>query len=120
MITEGLAKIILYVKDMNKQVSFYRDILDLPVQYPAGLDDYSQQIWVEFATGGCSLTLHFDPQKQLSQDRPKLVFGVKDIETAHQKLTERGLQLSHINSRLNNVRVADGCDWEGNPFSIYQ
>lgn len=120
MITQGLAKIILYVKDMNKQVSFYRDMLDLPVQYPESLDDYSEQIWVEFATGECSLTLHFDSQKELDKDRPKLVFSVKNIEMAHKKLTERGLKLSKINSRLNDIKVADGFDPEGNPFSIYQ
>ena len=119
MITRGLAKIILYVKDMDKQVHFYRDLLDLPVQYPKGLDDYSKQIWVEFASGECSLTLHFDSQKELA-DRPKLVFAVEDIETAHKTLTERGLKLSKINSRVGNAKVADGFDPEGNPFSIYQ
>ena len=119
MITQGLAKIILYVKDMDKQVHFYRNMLDLPVQYPKGLDDYSKQIWVEFASGECSLTLHFDSQKELA-DRPKLVFAVEDIETAHKTLTERGLKLSKINSRVGNAKVADGFDPEGNPFSIYQ
>ncbi|HEY9768679.1 MAG TPA: VOC family protein [Coleofasciculaceae cyanobacterium] len=119
MITQGLAKIILYVKDMDKQVHFYRDILDLLVQYPKDLDDYSQQIWVEFASGGCSLTLHFDPRKELA-DRPKLVFAVEDIEKAHQTLSARGLKLGKINSRVNNAKVADALDPEGNPFSIYQ
>lgn len=119
MITQGLAKIILYVKDMDKQVHFYRDMLDLPVQYPKDLDDYSEQIWVEFASGGCSLTLHFDPQKELA-DRPKLVFAVEDIEQAHKTLSDRGLKLGKINSRVGNAKVADAFDPEGNPFSIYQ
>jgi catechol 2,3-dioxygenase-like lactoylglutathione lyase family enzyme len=119
-ITEGLAKTILYVKDMDAQVSFYRDMLGLQVKYPVGLDSYQDQIWVELATGECTLALHFDRSKELGKDRPKLVFRVKDIETAHQILSDHGVKLSPINSRQGNARVADGFDPEGYPFSIYQ
>ena len=116
---QNLAKIILYVRDMNKQVSFYRDLLGLEVKEPVGLADYSDRVWVEWKTGECSLVFHFDPQKQMGEDRPKLVFKVADIKTAHQALTKQGIQLSQINSRSGNIQVADGCDPEGNPFSIY-
>jgi predicted enzyme related to lactoylglutathione lyase len=123
MITQGLAKIILYVKDMDKQVSFYRNSLDLKVKYPEGLDNYKEQIWVELVTGECTnnciIALHFDRDKQLGKDRPKLVFSVEDIEVAHQMLIDRGVKLSPINSRQGNAKVADGFDPEGNPFSIY-
>ena len=62
---------------------------------------------------------HFDPQKQLGEDRPKLVFKVADIEAAHQVLSKQVVEFSQINSRSGNIQVADGCDPEGNPFSIY-
>ena len=120
MITQGLAKIILYVRDMNKQVCFYRDLLGLEVKEPLGLSDYSDRIWVEWETGQCSLAFHFDPDKQLGKDRPKLVFKVADIQAAHKTLTGRGVKLSKINSRIGNAQVADGFDPEGNLFSIYQ
>ena len=116
---QNLAKIILYVRDMDKQVSFYRDMLGLQVKEPVGLTDYRDRIWVEWETGECSLVFHFDPQKQLGQDRPKLVFKVADINQAHQALTQQGVKLSQINSRQGNIQVADGWDPEGNPFSIY-
>ncbi|GAB4534641.1 MAG: hypothetical protein Tsb0014_20960 [Pleurocapsa sp.] len=116
---ENLAKIILYVRDMDKEVLFYRDILGLKIKEPAGLTDYSKPIWVEWETGECSLVFHYDPEKQLGQDRPKLVFKVADINQAHQDLTNQGVKLSSINSRTGNILVADGCDPEGNPFSIY-
>ena len=119
MSIQGLSKIILYVRDMNKQVSFYRDLLGLEVKEPVGLTDYSDRIWVEWETGECSLVFHLDIQKQLGKDRPKLVFKVADIQAAHQALTKQGIKLSQINSRLGNIQVADGCDPEGNPFSIY-
>lgn len=104
---------------MNKQVSFYRDMLGLQVKDPVGLTDYRDLIWVEWETGECSLVFHFDPQKQLGKDRPKLAFKVADIEAAHQALTKQGVELSQINSRSGNIQVADGCDPKGNPFSIY-
>lgn len=120
MITQGLAKIILYVRDMDKQVYFYRDLLGLEIKEPFGLSDYSDRIWVEWETGQCSLAFHFDPEKELGKDRPKLVFQVADIQLAHKTLTEKGVKLSQINSRAGNAQVADGFDPEGNPFSIYQ
>lgn len=118
MSIQGLAKIILYVKDMNKQVYFYRDQLGLEIREPLRLTDYSDRIWVEWETGECSLVFHFDPQKQLGKDRPKLAFKVADIEAAHQALIKQGVELSQINSRSGGIQVADGCDPEGNPFSI--
>ncbi len=118
-VIQGLTKTILYVQDMNAQVSFYRDVLGIEVKFPAGLDSYSNEIWVEFATGECALVLHFSREKQLGKDRPKLAFSVNDIEAAHKTLTERGALLSDIGSRLPDIKVADGFDPEGNPFSIY-
>ncbi|NJM70456.1 MAG: hypothetical protein HC862_09610 [Scytonema sp. RU_4_4] len=118
-VIQGLTKTILYVKDMNALVRFYRDVLDLKIQEPANLESYSNAIWVEFATGGCNLVLHADREKRLGEDRPKLVFSVNDMETAHKTLTERGAKLSDIRSRLPGLKVADGFDPENNPFSIY-
>lgn len=116
---QGLTKTILYVQDMNKQVDFYHNVLGLEIDSPANVDDFNNQIWVEFATGQCSLVLHASGDKKLGQDRPKLAFSVDDIEALHRTLTARGLQLSEISDRLHNVKVADGFDPEGNPFSIY-
>lgn len=118
-ITQGLAKAILYVQDMNTQARFYRDKLNLTVKDPVGVEDYNNVIWVEFETGECSLVLHLDKEKQLGKDRPKLVFSVNDIDAAHTALTERGVKLSDIRSRIPGLKVADGFDLEGNPFSIY-
>lgn len=118
-IVQGLTRAILYIRDMDTQVRFYRDVLDMKVQYPAGLENYHDQSWVEFETGECSLVLHISSDKQLGKDRPKLAFSVDDVERAHKLLTERGAELSVIRSRVDGFKVADGCDPEGNPFSIY-
>lgn len=52
-----LSEIIVYVQDMATQVSFYRDLLGLPVLYPIQAD-YRDEMWVVFDTGACKLCLH--------------------------------------------------------------
>lgn len=120
MVTLGLTKTIIYVQDMNKQVNFYRNILDLTVKSPANLNDYSNQIWVELATGECTLVLHHIGEKKYGEDRAKLAFSVNDIEVAYKTLTERGVELGEIRSPSKDLKVASGFDPEGNPFAIYQ
>jgi predicted enzyme related to lactoylglutathione lyase len=119
-LTQGLTKTILYVHDMNQQINFYCDKLDLTVKFPAGLDNYSDQVWVELATGECQLVLHYNGKKQFGKDRTKLAFSVNNIETAYKTLTERGVELSPIRDTPPNLKVASGFDPEGNPFAIYQ
>ena len=118
-IIQGLTRVILYIQNMETQVRFYRDVMDMKVQFPAGLESYHDQPWVEFATGDCSLVLHISPDKQLGKDRSKLAFSVSDVRIAHQLLTKRGATLSEIHSRVDGFNVADGFDPEGNPFCIY-
>ncbi|MEZ4657189.1 MAG: hypothetical protein R2911_06430 [Caldilineaceae bacterium] len=117
MIT-GLIEVILYVEDMNAQVAFYRDTLGLPVEYPAGLADYSGEFWVLLNAGACKLALHGGGGRRLGADTPKLVFGVDDIEQARQTLQARHVALSEVRSPAPGVSVCDGADPEGNPFSI--
>lgn len=118
-IVQGLTRAILYIQDMDTQVRFYRDVLDIKVQHPVGLESYHDQLWVEFETGECSLVLHINPNFQIGKDRPKLAFSVSDVETAHKLLSDRGAELTEIRSRVDGFKVADGVDPEGNPFSIY-
>jgi predicted enzyme related to lactoylglutathione lyase len=114
----GLIKAILYVKDMDAQVRFYRDVLGLSIKFPQGLSDYSNEFWVELDTGQCSLILHGGGQGRLGGDTPKHAFAVDDIEAMRDVLLQRGAKLGEIRSPAPGVRVCDGVDPEGNPFSI--
>lgn len=118
MKTNGLIEVIVYVKDMNAMVSFYRDTFGLEVTYPAGLPDYTNEFWVTLNTGQCLLALHGGGQGRLGQDAPKLVFGVDDIQTAHQELTRRGVKVGPVREAAPGVAVVDGEDPEGNKFSV--
>lgn len=118
MITTGLIEVILYVQDMQKQVAFYRDSLELSVLYPAGLTDYSHEMWVVLATGACKLALHGGGQQRLGQDTPMIVFGVQDIHAARTTLLARGVKLQEVFSAAPGVWVCHGVDPEGNPISL--
>ncbi len=116
----GLIEIILYVRDMPRQVAFYRDTIGLEISYPAGLAEYSAENWVTFASGTCSLALHSGGQERLGADTPMLVFGVDDIHSAWQELRARGIQIGEVFSAAPGVWVAHAFDPEGNPIAIEQ
>jgi predicted enzyme related to lactoylglutathione lyase len=113
-----LIEIILFAQDMNAQVSFYRDMLALDVTYPAGLADYSDQHWVTFNTGACTLCLHSGGQGSAGQIAPKFVFRVDEIFDARQQLIERGVTMGEVRTAAPGVLVTDGRDPEGNAFSL--
>lgn len=111
-------EVILYVEDMNRQVSFYRDKFGFEIRNPAGLDDYSNEFWVELDTGGCSLALHAGGKRRFGVDAPKFVFRVDDILAARQLLLDQEVEMGEIRSAAPGIWVCDGVDPEGNKFSI--
>jgi CBS domain-containing protein len=119
-ILTGVVSVILYVQDMNRMVSFYRDSLGFDVELPADLADYSQETWVVIGTGACRLALNAGGSGRIGEDAPMLVFGVSDIELARQTLLARGVTLEEIFDAGAGVKVAQGRDPEGNPISLEQ
>ena len=55
---------IVFVNDMKRSVSFYRDVVGLPLKFET-------PGWTEFATEGATLALHVCVQE------PKDVFGAR-------------------------------------------
>ena len=113
-----IIEIILFAQDMNRQVGFYRDVLGLDITYPAGLSDYSEEHWVTFNTGACTLCLHSGGQSRAGEDAPKFVFRVDEIFDARQTLIDRGVAVGDVRTVAPGVLVADARDPEGNAFSI--
>lgn len=114
----GLTEIIVYVQDMEAQVSFYRDALGLKLKNEYADADFKNSYWIEFQTGSCTLALHGGGEKRFGEDSPKIVFGVDDIEKARKGFEEIGVRLSAVRSPAPGVKVCDGKDPEGNKFSI--
>ena len=113
-----IMKVILFVEDMDSQVSFYRDKLGLPVKFPKEAENYGEDIWVELDSGPCTLALHTGGKRRFGADAPKIVFRVGDILAARQELTDQEVEMGEIRSAAPGVWVSDGVDPEGNKFSI--
>lgn len=118
MKTNGLIEIILYVRDMASQVSFYKEAFGLNVLYPSHIDDFSAESWVTLDTGQCILALHAGGQGRLGSDAPKIVFGVDDIQNAREHLLSLAVEIGEVRSPAPGVWVCDGKDPQGFPFSI--
>lgn len=113
-----LREMVLYTADMDSQVRFYRDTLELELAFPRGLESYDKQYWVVFNTGVCHLCLHGGGKGQIGADAAKFVFGVEDIEAVRTELLERGVPVGEIREPMPGIKVADCRDPEGNQFSI--
>lgn len=115
---QEVMEIILYVEDMSGQVAFYRDKLGLAVNYPAGLDDYGDQFWVELDAGSCILALHGGGQRRIGADAPKMVFRAGDVHAVRAELVARGVQIDEVRADVPGKLICDGVDPEGNKFAV--
>lgn len=114
----GLMEVILYVQNMDAQVSFYRDVLGLEVKTPQGVPNFESTYWVELDTGCCTLALHAGGQRRLGDDAPKIVFRVADVSVTRNELLRKDVPMGEIRSPAPGVSVCDGLDPEGFRFSI--
>ena len=114
-----LSYVILYVKDANKSLPFYRDTLGLKVRVDS-------PGWVEFETGATTVALHSD--EKLPAVRPHgqaiAVFNVEDIDAAYESLKAKGIKFAKEPQVVCETdgkagRSADFQDPDGNPLSIF-
>lgn len=85
-------RFVIYVSDMQRSTTFYRDTLGLPLKF-------SSPGWTEFDNGGTTLALHrhmSDGQRsaQTSAGQATLVFVVDDIHAAFETLKAEGVHFS--------------------------
>ncbi|MCB1220777.1 MAG: VOC family protein [Planctomycetales bacterium] len=118
MALKGISEIIVYVSDMAAAVEFYRDRLGLEIAWPAGKDDYSNEMWVSFSSGACTLALHGGLELMPKQVQPRFGFAVDDIDAARERLLGAGVVCSEVRDPAPGVRVVDCVDPEGNGFFL--
>jgi len=110
-------QIILFVQDMNREVRFYRDVLGLPLVYPRGLEDYANEMWVEFDLGETTLAIHGG-----AEDTPdtlhELVFYVENVASAREMIIAAGTQMDEIRELEDGSPTAEGRDPAGHRFSV--
>ena len=78
--------VIKFVSDMTRAVSFYRDVLGLPLKFES-------PGWTEFTTGETTLALHPASDKNPAGTL-QLGFGVADVQTFYNKMVGSGVEFT--------------------------
>jgi predicted enzyme related to lactoylglutathione lyase len=113
---------MLFVKDLDRMTTFYREVLDLqPVEHTR-LDN-----WVEFAGDGARFSLHAIPPAiaaSIQIDSPphvreqggiKLTFAVRDVDSTLARIAALGLAL--LERPWGSTEAVDP---EGNVFALHR
>jgi lactoylglutathione lyase len=112
---------IVTVSDMQRSVSFYRDVLGLPLRFES-------PSWTEFATEGATLVLHAAPApapKAGAADahaepagpcRPGL--GVPSVADFHKAMIKRKVRCLQEPTQVFGAWVAQYVDPDGLPISV--
>ena len=81
-----LKYVIKFVADMDRAVTFYRDVLGLPL-------NFQSSGWSEFATGETTIALHPATAKNPAGST-ELGFNVSNLDTFYRDMTTKGLEFS--------------------------
>jgi lactoylglutathione lyase len=111
--------IIVFVSDMKRSVSFYRDILGLPLKFES-------PGWTEFATDGATLALHASRGSRTAGNatedlpaglcRPGL--SVPDLDKFHQRMVANSVPCVEEPKEVFGVRIAQYADPDGLSISV--
>ena len=110
---------IVFVSDMQRSVTFYRDLIGLPLKFQS-------PEWTEFATEGATLALHAadspgggDPrQTPAGRCRPGL--SVPDLDAFHRRMTDNKVPCVQEPKELFGARIAQYADPDGLVISVSQ
>jgi lactoylglutathione lyase len=110
---------IVFVSDMKRSVSFYRDVLGLPLKFES-------PGWTEFATDGATLALHASEGPPSAKDDPQQVpagrcrpgLSVPNLDEFHQRMVERNVPCIQEPTAVFGSRVAQYLDPDGLGISV--
>ncbi len=110
---------IVFVSDMARSVSFYRDALGMPLKFE------SPQ-WTEFATEGATLALHISEAPHSENDAPhQNIAGrcrpgitVPNLDEFHQRAIEHGVPCIQEPKDTFGARIAQYADPDGLTLSV--
>lgn len=112
----SMNRVIVFVADVQKCASFYRDAFDLdsiPSDDPAG--------WQELDAGSCRLAFHKANRASGPKGVPnyshKIVFYSDDVAAIRDELTRRGIKMGKVRT-LGDLVLCDGRDPEGHRFQV--
>ena len=110
---------IVFVSDMNRSVSFYRDVAGLPLRFET-------PGWTEFATDGATLALHTSEGSNSEKDDPQQVpagrcrpgLSVPNLDDFHQRMVERNVACVQEPMEAFGARTAQYLDPDGLAISV--
>jgi lactoylglutathione lyase len=109
---------IVFVSDMRRSVSFYRDTIGLPLRFES-------PHWTEFATDGATLVLHLaesslpiaaDDGPRAGSCRPGL--RVASLSEFHERMIARNVRCLQEPKDVFGSRVAQYADPDGLTISV--
>jgi lactoylglutathione lyase len=99
---------IVFVSDMTRAVTFYRDVIGLPLKFES-------PAWTEFATDGATLALHA-AEDAAGRCRPGL--NVPNLDEFHMRMIENHVTCVQPPKETFSARVARYVDPDGLEFSV--
>ena len=108
---------IVFVSDMNRSVTFYRDVVGLPLKYET-------PEWTEFATEGATLALHHSEKSSdvttqgLTAGTCRPGLDVPDLDKFHERMVSRDVPCVQEPKEIHGVRLAKYLDPDGLAISV--
>jgi len=110
---------IIFVSNMKRSISFYRDILGLSMKFES-------PEWTEFASKSTIVALHSskrpnpdqNDQKETVAGRCRPGFSVPNLDFLHRKLLSEGVLCIQEPKETFGVRIAQYLDPDGLAISI--
>jgi lactoylglutathione lyase len=110
---------IVFVSDMKRSVSFYRDVLGLPLRFES-------PGWTEFATDGAVLALHLSATSTSAGDEPELEragrcrpgLSVPNLDEFHKRMVVSNVPCVQEPKEVFGARVAQYLDPDGLAISV--
>jgi lactoylglutathione lyase len=114
-----LSYAIVFVADMKRSISFYRDIVGLPLKFET-------PGWTEFATEGATLALHAAAAPSVPADDPHHTppsrcrpgLTVPNLDEFHKRMLEKHVPCVQEPKAIFGVRIAQYLDPDGLPISV--
>ena len=110
--------VIVFVRDMKLSVSFYRDVLELPLKFES-------PEWTEFATKGATIALHAGKEATPDSNRDNTAPGqcrpglcVPDLDEFHRTIVERGVSCIQEPKEIFGARIGQYLDPDGLAISV--
>ena len=110
---EKIPYITLWSTKFAATVSFYKDTLDLPVEF-------EDENFAQFNTSGAKLYIHRNHEtRSLRDNTVEIHFQVADVDQTHNELAERGVAFEHLPQNMPwGSRMAAFRDPEGYTVEI--